>query len=77
MQRQQDRSQHFLRHEQVPQVGAAEIAIGRVDAFHQGRRVPFMASVSHFDFAAIGKRCCIAAVAGRHHAVEHVDATPD
>src|SRR5690606_7184743 len=71
-------AQYFAGLHQMVQIGAAVVAGGRTGAFLIKRaRIVRMAGILQIDPAAPGKGKSVAAVAGRHHAIEHVDTAPD
>ena len=60
---------------QMMQIGARIVARRRPCAFLVERpRIVGVAGVAQIDLAEAGERHAVAPVAGRHHAVEHVDA---
>ena len=50
---------------------------GHIARLVQRPRIVGMAGVAQIDLAEAGKRHAVAAVTGRHHAIEHVDAARD
>ncbi len=58
------------------QISAREVLAGVAIAGRIQRRIVVaMERVTDFQYTGIGEQMAVAGVAGRHHAVEHVDAT--
>ena len=74
MDRRQDRPEHLLGQKQVAEIRAAEPAAGQAVATLLDRpRVDAVRGIAKFDISFIRKTSCVAAIAGRHHAVEEID----